>query len=277
MWRRVVAACAVVGAIIVGLTVASASQLNVTTRNFAGLSDHICSLDTVTVTGAGHVSGNSWSQVRFQNIPAACDGLPLGYVLYQPSGAILRQGTTTAATGTVTVNASSAYDHTQVEGARILLATWPGNATWVAPVVPTRPIFLCYLVNPGNIVQGTFDCNPQFQPNGGPPWDYWNGPGDMWNYTFAVTGPASLNNNWYWIVDIDHSQMPYGATFFPISAGTYSNPSPGWTMPPASVYQCNQMPILRLRSNASGSTTLWMNVTVTESTNPASTIFCPGS
>ena len=128
-----------VGVALVGMTVASASQLTVNVHSVASMTEAVCSTAEISVTGVGHVSGNTWSQVELANIPAECAGEQLTYVLYEPNGAILRDGSATGETGTVSVTASSPFNAGHIEGARVLLGSWPGNSTWTAPTAVTPP------------------------------------------------------------------------------------------------------------------------------------------
>lgn len=173
-----------------GVTSASASQLGITTEPFAAFSSQLCSTDLISVTAAGHVAGNNYSQVAFTNIPAACAGQSLTYVLYRNNGQILRQGTSTAVSGSLTVNASSNYNIVQVDGARVLLGTWRANAAWFQPgSVPTDPPpGQCWamLHSTGERTTDT-NCTPVLTPAGVQYVDQWNGgPGNYRDVTMQL-------------------------------------------------------------------------------------------
>ena len=80
------AAAAVVALSVVGLVVASASQLNVS-GGYLSLQNVLrCTNATIATTGFRIGWGTSWNRVRLVGVPETCAGLPITVFVYGTSG-----------------------------------------------------------------------------------------------------------------------------------------------------------------------------------------------
>ena len=124
---------------VVGLVVASASQLNVSGGSLFLQNASRCTNATIATTGFATGGGATWNRVRLVGVPAACVGLPVSVVVYRSNGNSLATGTGTAALGTVEVAvAATGYDSTHVTGVALLIGGWGVPTTWSAGGISLR-------------------------------------------------------------------------------------------------------------------------------------------
>jgi hypothetical protein len=113
-----------------GLTVASASQLAVTSNALSLQNISRCTNATIPVTGfRSGGGGTTWNRVRLVGLPAACAGLPITVYVYRTSGE-LATGTGTAAEGTVDITVVPNYTSGVVAGVALFIGGWGVPTTW---------------------------------------------------------------------------------------------------------------------------------------------------
>lgn len=122
---------------IAGISQVSAAQLSVITGLQAQLFTVSACADDLSATAADPKgkSGN-YGEVEISTIPAACNGLPLAYFLFDDNGAVMVDGTGTASTGVMNFAIQGNYDAEDVVSAAVLIDTWPIPTTWSMDAPP---------------------------------------------------------------------------------------------------------------------------------------------
>ncbi len=128
-WRVAAAVAGTAIAIsVVGLVVASGSQLDVTNGPPFVQDTSRCTNATLATTGFASGGGRNWDRVRLVGVPDACAGLPISVVVYRAAGE-LATGTGTAAAGTVDITTGN-YRSNRVTGVALLIGGWGVPTTW---------------------------------------------------------------------------------------------------------------------------------------------------
>jgi len=134
--KLLTAAAAVVALSVVGLVVASASQLNVS-GGYLSLQNVLrCTNATIATTGFRIGWGTSWNRVRLVGVPETCAGLPITVFVYGTSGQ-LSTGTGMAAAGTVDITTAN-YTSGNVTGVALLIGGWGVPTNWTGTVISLR-------------------------------------------------------------------------------------------------------------------------------------------
>lgn len=144
--KYLAAAVAAVALSVVGLVVASASQLNVSGGSLFLQNASPCTNATIATTGfrSGGGYGSTWNNVRLVGVPAACAGLPIQLTVSATSGGWWGGGTTTsvgsgtAAAGTVDIGVTPNYSSGDVTGVALLIGGWGVPTNWTGTVISLR-------------------------------------------------------------------------------------------------------------------------------------------
>jgi hypothetical protein len=148
VWR---VAAAVAGAAValwaVGLAVASASQLTVTSAPLVLQNTSRCTEGPIVVVPEPLGSGNDRRDaVTLWNVPLACAGLPVSLVLYRSTGNVLVTGIgdVPPSPGIFPITfpiTTATYRVDRVSGVALLIGTWGIPATWsTTPPPPVDPV-----------------------------------------------------------------------------------------------------------------------------------------
>ena len=206
---------------------ASASGLSLTASGQAHSASIYCwpTGTALTAALAGTPTGGNYTQLKVNNLPAACAGKAMTVSAYSSTGAVLATATSTAVTGAVTVTTASSF-----VGANVAYVVVTIGAPRVATVTPLPvPAASCVPTDAsGRVVPGT--CTVTIAHVDGP----WGGEGSQ-NANVYFT--AASSSGWF-NVTFNFSQAPF----------------PGWsphsitgnlTLPPLT--SCSALPIVTVR------------------------------
>lgn len=121
---------------------ASAASLGVSGSDHALDDLDPCTTATLTAAVAGTMTYGNYTQVSLGSVPATCNDLAVGVVVYDAGGLELASGTgNTGATGTATITTTS-YRGVSAAGVALLVDTWGVRTTWTVP-----PWYTCVATN----------------------------------------------------------------------------------------------------------------------------------
>lgn len=215
---RVVAAIgAVVLALGLSVTPASASQLSVNTAGgLAAMKYQRCSTQTLAATVAGTATGSIYPQIAVSGVAGSCATLPMVVSIYLTNGSVVTAAGPSV-TGTTTLPAS--YNASMVSRVVVSIDGWLFFPGWTPPV--TTPAATCQAVNSAGNVIGGHSCQVQVNP-----------------LSVLAYGPypTVVAYGFGYAVTLSHPNDYFRVTFNFASTPTF----PGWS--PARVYS-NQQPV----------------------------------
>ncbi len=240
MKRRTVVVSLVVIAALATAALASASTLNVNTRSVDALGAQPCTRATVSVTGTNNTGAN-YAAIRIADMPVACAGKAVEFVLFDSSLNPLANGSGTVYSGGApgspmpeTFSTNVTFKDSDVLGIAVLVDTWGVPASYDgAP--PLTPAVSCEPYSNGGNPQPSKTCTASLAFDGGAPYGDGNG-GLMWGFTVNVSSTAQ---SWRLTLDFTHSDYPYNPTWLAqysqtVSVvGTCTNPVGTVTLEPA--------------------------------------------
>jgi len=206
---------------------ASASGLSLTATGQAHSASTYCwpTGTALTAALAGTPTGGNYTQLKVNNLPAACAGKAMTVSAHSSTGAVLATAAGTAVTGAVTVTTASAF-----VGANVAYVVVTIGAPRVATVtaLPRPPATCVPTTSGGTVIAGT--CTVTIVRVDGP----WS---DAFPQSANVYFTATSSSGWF-NVTFDFSQPPF----------------PGWgphsiggnvTLPPLT--SCSALPLVTVR------------------------------
>jgi hypothetical protein len=134
--RWAILASGVVAVAFLGLAIADAAQLSVSTGGVFAGNQSRCTNGPVAI--ATH-AGSSYTSISLTNLAAACSGQTMQVTVYDAAGTALATGTGTAGTAPFDITTTS-FNATLATGIALLVGTWGVPTTWTPLVLP---VFTC--------------------------------------------------------------------------------------------------------------------------------------
>jgi hypothetical protein len=235
--RTVVISLVAVAAVAAG-TLASAAQLNVSTPKVDALSDAPCTRATINVNGTNNTGAN-YAGIEISDMPVACAGQTLDFVLFDISHNQLATGTGTIYSGGApgsptaeTFATTSTFKDSDVAGIAVLADTWGIPASY-AGAPPVTPAVSCIPYSNGGNPQPSKSCTVAVSYD--TPYDA-GAAGQFSGFTVNVSSTAQ---SWRLVIDFTQSDFPFNPEWlgqsFQTAAidGTCSSPIGTITLQPA--------------------------------------------
>lgn len=201
--RHVIITVGLLGAAAV-IGPASAAQLAVSSDEIQVEFPDRCDPGPLATTYSGTPSGQNYSEVEIENVPAACDGLQVSLIVYDVGFNQIGTGTGTAATGSTVISTDN-YKGSDAVGVALLIDTWGIPTSWTGPgTPPPGAAVTCIPYNNGGSPQLNRTCTVTSVTHDTP----YNG-GAAGTISGVTINVSATSTSWRIVIDFTHPDFPF--------------------------------------------------------------------